>query len=128
MQTIAYVRVSTADQNTERQLDGLAFDRTFTDKCSGSTTDRPALKQLKEHVREGDTVVVHSIDRMARNLEDLLELINYFSSKGVQIRFIKESMTLVVQKPTRCRSLFCQSWAQSLSLSELSYWSASVKA
>lgn len=93
MQTIAYVRVSTADQNTERQLDGLAFDRTFTDKCSGSTTDRPALKQLKEHVREGDTVVVHSIDRMARNLEDLLELINYFNDKGVQIRFIKENMT-----------------------------------
>lgn len=93
MQQIGYIRVSTADQRTERQLDGIKLDRTFTDKCSGSTTERPALQQLKAHVREGDTIIVHSIDRMARNLEDLLELINYFSSEGVQIRFVKENMT-----------------------------------
>ncbi|MDN7125058.1 recombinase family protein [Pseudidiomarina sp. 1APP75-32.1] len=105
MQQIGYIRVSTIDQRTERQLDGIKLDRTFTDKCSGSTTQRPALQQLKDHVREGDTVVVHSIDRMARNLEDLLELINYFSSKGVQIRFVKESMTFGGTEPDPMQKL-----------------------
>lgn len=93
MQKIGYIRVSTVDQRTERQLDGIKLDKTFTDKCSGSTTERPALQQLKDHVREGDVIIVHSIDRMARNLENLLELISYFNNKGVQIQFIKENMT-----------------------------------
>ncbi len=93
MQRIGYIRVSTVDQHTERQLDGLELDKTFIDKCSGSTVNRPELQRMLEHVREGDTVYVHSIDRMARNLEDLLELINYFDTKGVQIQFVKEAMT-----------------------------------
>ncbi|WP_414653612.1 MULTISPECIES: recombinase family protein [Idiomarina] len=105
MQQIGYIRVSTIDQRTERQLDGIQLDKTFIDKCSGSTTKRPALQQLKDHVREGDTVVVHSIDRMARNLEDLLELIKYFSSKGVQIRFVKESMTFGGTEPDPMQKL-----------------------
>ena len=105
MQQIGYIRVSTVDQRSERQLDGIQLDRTFTDKCSGSTTKRPALEQLKDHVREGDTIIVHSIDRMARNLEDLLELIKYFSDKGVLIRFVKENMTFGGAEPDPMQKL-----------------------
>lgn len=93
MERIGYIRVSSAGQNTERQLDGLEFDRTFTDKCSGSTKDRPELNRLLDHVREGDAVYVHSIDRMARDLKNLLELIDYFKAKGVDIHFVKEGLS-----------------------------------
>ncbi|MBE92382.1 MAG: resolvase [Idiomarina sp.] len=92
MQRIAYIRVSSADQNTERQLDGVSYDREFVDKCSGGLKQRPALDRLMEHIREGDTVLVHSIDRMARNLRHLLELIDTFKDKGVTVEFVKESM------------------------------------
>lgn len=93
MEKIGYIRVSSVGQNTERQLSGLEFDRVFTDKCSGSTVDRPELKRLLDHVREGDAVYVHSIDRMARDLKNLLELIDYFKSKGVDIHFVKEGLS-----------------------------------
>ncbi len=93
MTDIAYIRVSSTDQNTERQLDGIRADKTFTDKCSGGSTERPALTDLMDYVREGDTVHVHSIDRLARNLQDLLSLVEYFKSKGVTLRFHKESLT-----------------------------------
>ena len=64
MADLAYIRVSTTDQNTDRQLSGsgLSFKKQFTDRCSGGTTNRPALEDLKEYAREGDTVHVHSID------------------------------------------------------------------
>ncbi|MFC0444352.1 recombinase family protein [Pseudidiomarina halophila] len=92
MQRIAYIRVSSTDQNTERQLDGVSYDKEFVDKCSGGLKQRPALDRLLEHVREGDVVLVHSIDRMARNLRHLLELIDTFKEKGVTVEFVKESM------------------------------------
>ncbi|OJF67966.1 resolvase [Alteromonas sp. V450] len=93
MTDIAYIRVSTTDQNTERQLDGVEVNKTFTDKCSGGSTDRPALTDLLDYVREGDTVHVHSIDRLARNLQDLLTLVEEFKSKGVTLKFHKEDLT-----------------------------------
>ncbi len=93
MTDIAYIRVSTTDQNTERQLDGVEVNKTFTDKCSGGSTDRPALTDLLDYVREGDIVHVHSIDRLARNLQDLLSLVEEFKSKGVTLKFHKESLT-----------------------------------
>ena len=64
---LGYIRVSTIDQNTARQLDGLELDKRFEDKCSGSNTERPALNQLKDYAREGDIVLVHDISRLARN-------------------------------------------------------------
>ena len=70
-QRIGYIRVSSFDQNPERQLDDVAVDRTFTDKASGKDVQRPALEELCAFVRHGDTVVVHSMDRLARNLDDL---------------------------------------------------------
>lgn len=93
MSHIAYIRVSTTDQNTDRQLDGIHVDKTFTDKCSGGSTKRPALQDMLGYVREGDTVHVHSIDRLARNLQDLLALVEHFKAKGVTVKFHKESLT-----------------------------------
>lgn len=93
MERVGYIRVSTVDQNTERQLDGVEVTKTFTDKCSGKDTNRPQLKALLDYVREGDEVHVHDISRMARNLEDLISLVKRLNSKGVSIRFHKENLT-----------------------------------
>ena len=73
---------STADQNTERQLDGIELDRVFTDRISGATRNRPQLTDLRRYVREGDTVVVHSMDRLARNLDDLRALVRSSPTRG----------------------------------------------
>ena len=78
MATIGYIRVSTVEQNTDRQLDGLQFDKTFTDHCSGGSTQRPALESMLEFVREGDTVNVHSIDRLAHSPLDFYRLVTIF--------------------------------------------------
>lgn len=92
-QRIGYVRVSTFDQNPDRQLDDLKLDKVFTDKASGKDTKRPQLNALLEFVREGDTVVIHSMDRLARNLDDLRSLVQQLTSKGVAIEFMKEHLT-----------------------------------
>ncbi|KXO95769.1 recombinase family protein [Tsukamurella pseudospumae] len=92
-QRIAYVRVSTVDQNTDRQLDGIAVDRTFADKASGKTADRPALAEALRFVRDGDTLVVHSMDRLARNVEDLRRIVRELTAAGVRVEFVKESLT-----------------------------------
>ncbi len=93
VQTVGYVRVSSAEQNTDRQLDGIALDRIFTDKMTGSTKDRPQLKAMLDYVRYGDTVVVHSLDRLARSLEDLIFIINQLNKKGVSFKSIKDNLT-----------------------------------
>jgi len=92
-ENVGYIRVSSADQNTERQLDGLALNKVFTDKVSGGTKDRPALNDLMEYARSGDVVHVHSIDRLARNLADLLNLLEQFTGKGITVKFHKENLT-----------------------------------
>lgn len=92
-QRIGYVRVSSFDQNPERQLEQVAVDRLFTDKASGKDTQRPELERLLAFVREGDTVVVHSMDRLARNLDDLRRLVQKLTQRGVRIEFVKESLT-----------------------------------
>lgn len=92
MKRIGYIRVSTADQNTERQLDGRELDKVFTDKCSGKDTNRPQLKALLEYVREGDEVHVHDISRMARNVADLIELIKQLNTNSVSVHFHKEAL------------------------------------
>ena len=89
---LGYIRVSTIEQNTARQLDGLELDKAFEDKCSGSNSDRPALNLLKDYAREGDTILVHDISRLARNISDLLELIKFFNNKLVSIQFVKENL------------------------------------
>jgi DNA invertase Pin-like site-specific DNA recombinase len=91
-QRIGYVRVSSVEQNTDRQLEGIQLDRTFTDKASGKDVKRPQLEALLSHAREGDVVIVHSMDRLARNLGDLRQIVKHLTGKGVRIQFIKESL------------------------------------
>ena len=91
-QRIGYVRVSTFDQNPERQLDQIPVDRLFIDKASGKDTQRPELDALFAFAREGDTVVVHSMDRLARNLDDLRRIVQDLIRRGVHITFVKESL------------------------------------
>ena len=90
---IGYVRVSSFDQNPERQLEHVPVDKVFTDKASGKDTQRPQLDALLAFVREGDTVVVHSMDRLARNLDDLRRLVQGLTRRGVRIEFVKEHLT-----------------------------------
>ena len=91
-QRIGYIRVSTLDQHTERQLDGIEVDKSFTDKASGKDTKRPQLELLMSFVRSGDTVIVHSMDRLARNLDDLRRIVQILTGKGVRIEFLKEHL------------------------------------
>lgn len=91
-QRIGYVRVSTLDQNAERQLEGVQLDRLFTDRASGKDTDRPQLKALLAYAREGDTIVVHSMDRLARNVDDLRRIVLEQTRRGIRVQFIKENL------------------------------------
>ncbi len=93
MSNLGYLRVSTVDQVTDRQLAGVKLDFVYEDKCSGSTMERPKLQELLRSCRKGDVVHVHSIDRMARNVEHLLELVNVITEKGATLQFHKECMT-----------------------------------
>jgi DNA invertase Pin-like site-specific DNA recombinase len=81
------------EQNDERQLDGLKLDRIFTDKASGKDTNRPQLLAALAHAREGDIFTVHSMDRLARNVEDILRLVRELNGRGVSLEFVKENMT-----------------------------------
>ena len=90
---IGYVRVSSLDQKPDRQLEHVQVDRVFADKASGKDMRRPQLVALLDFVREGDTVVVHSMDRLARNLDDLRRLVQGLAQRGVRVEFVKERLT-----------------------------------
>ncbi len=90
---IGYKRVSSLDQADLRQLDGVQTDKMFTDKASGKDTNRPQLIAMLGFVREGDTIVCHAMDRLARNLDDLRKLVLDLVSRGVHVKFVKESLT-----------------------------------
>lgn len=92
-QRIGYIRVSTFEQHTDRQLDGVRLDKAFTDKVSGKDINRPELEALLQFAREGDTIVVHSMDRLARNLDDLRRIVQGLTGRGIQVQFVKESLT-----------------------------------
>ena len=92
---IGYIRVSTQAQNTMRQevlMQELGVDEVYIDRLSGKNTDRPELKKMMDYVRKGDTVIVESISRFARNTRDLLELIEKLSEKGVEFVSRKEAI------------------------------------
>lgn len=92
-QNVGYVRVSTLIQNTARQLDGIPLHKVFEDKASGKNTDRPQLAACLTHLREGDTLHVHSMDRLCRNLDDLRRIVKELTSRGVVVRFHKEGLS-----------------------------------
>lgn len=91
-QRIGYIRVSSFDQNPERQLEHVEVARLFTDTASGKDAHRPQLEALLGFVRQGDTVVVHSMDRLARNLDDLRRVVQGLTRRGVRIEFVKEHL------------------------------------
>lgn len=98
---VGYARVSTSEQNTARQevlLKELSAERVFIDKCSGKNINRPALNEMLSFVREGDTVVVESISRLARNTRDLLTLVDKFAEQGVS--FISQKENIDTSTPT----------------------------
>jgi DNA invertase Pin-like site-specific DNA recombinase len=106
---VAYVRVSSVDQNTERQLEGiqsLSPDRIFTDKCSGKDTKRPQLDAMLSYVREGDALAVHSLDRLGRNLDDLRRLVTDLNGRGVAVQFLKENLTFTGDDSSMSKLLF----------------------
>lgn len=92
-QAVGYVRVSSLLQNTARQLDEVQLDKVFEDRASGKDTQRPQLVACLAHLREGDTLHVHSMDRLARNVDDLRRLVKDLTARGVAVRFHKEGLT-----------------------------------
>jgi len=91
-QRIGYIRVSTTDQNPERQLEGIHLDRKFIDKASAKDVNRPELDSLVSFIREGDTLIVHSMDRLARNLNDLRDLVKKLTDRGIKVEFVNEGL------------------------------------
>lgn len=92
---IGYIRVSTADQNPERQrteLEAAGVEEIYEDRVSGKNLDRPQLQEMLAFIRKGDTIIVHSLDRLARNLSDLLKTVEALTQKGVSIHFLKEKL------------------------------------
>lgn len=104
-QQVGYRRVSTVDQNTHRQLDGVELDKVFTDTASGKDTNRPELARALEYVRDGDVLVVHSMDRLARSLVDLRRAVDELTQRGVQVRFVKEGLTFGSDESDPCAVL-----------------------
>ena len=88
-----YIRVSTTDQNTERQLLDIPCDRAYIEKISGKNTDRPELQAMLLNIRSGDILNIHEMSRLARNTRDLLNLVEEITAKGATIIFHKENLT-----------------------------------
>ena len=92
---VAYIRVSTVEQNEARQLEamqGKGIEKYFTEKVSGKNTDRPQLQKMLDYVREGDTVYIHDFSRLARSTKDLLEIVELLNNKGVTLISNKENI------------------------------------
>lgn len=96
-QRVGYIRVSSLGQNPDRQLEGVEVDRVFTDTVSGKSVERPALSALLGFVRDGDVVMVHSMDRLARNLDDLRRLVRELTGRGVCVQFVKEQLRFGIE-------------------------------
>jgi DNA invertase Pin-like site-specific DNA recombinase len=91
-QRLGYVRVSSVEQNTDRQLEGVSVDRVFTDKASGKDTNRPQFAEMMRFARVGDHVICHSMDRLSRSLDDLRRTVKELTGRGVTVEFVKERL------------------------------------
>lgn len=95
MANVAYIRVSTVEQNELRQIEAMKeykIDKYFTEKVSAKDTNRPQLKALLEYIREGDTVYIHDFSRLARSTKDLLDIVEQLNKKGVHLHSNKENL------------------------------------
>ncbi len=90
---VGYIRVSSVEQNTARQLADVKLDRIYEDRCSGKDAHRPQLEACLAYVRDDDVLHVHSLDRLARNVEDLLSIVRRLTSAGVTVVFHSEGLT-----------------------------------
>lgn len=93
LMNIGYMRVSSKDQTTARQLEGIELDEVFEDKVSGAVRERPQLDICLKACRKGDTLHIHSVDRLARSLRDVLEILELLMAKGVTVIFHTERLT-----------------------------------
>lgn len=96
-QNIGYIRVSTVEQNEERQqkaLEDKLIDKMYIEKASGKDTNRPKLKEMLDYVREGDTIYIQDFSRLARNVKDLLSIVDQLQDKGVNLISLKENLDL----------------------------------
>ena len=92
---VAYIRVSTIEQNEDRQVKAIEpfmIDKGYIEKVSGNDTNRPKLREMLDFVREGDTVYIHDFSRLARSTKDLLEIVDLLSQKGVILHSNKENI------------------------------------
>lgn len=104
-----YARVSSLTQNADRQLtDNEQYDRTYVDKCSGKDADRPQLKAMMDNLRTGDSIICHSLDRLARNTFDLLELVKKITAAGCSVEFKKENLKFEPNKDNCLNNLMLQ--------------------
>lgn len=95
MSQVKYYRVSSVDQNIDRQIEGMAHikgEESFTDHCSGGDRDRPAFKECLRYLRKGDMLNVYSIDRLARDMRDLLNIVHELQEQQIGITFHKENL------------------------------------
>ena len=107
-QNVGYIRVSSISQNTERQLVDVPLDSIFTDKVSGKNIERLELARCLGHLRDGDTLHVHSIDRLARNLKDLQGIVETLTAKGVSVNFHKENLIFEASTTNPMQTLMFQ--------------------
>lgn len=102
-QLIGYKRVSSIDQNPESQLEGYELDKVFIEHASGGSMNRPELMRLLEYIREGDVLIVHSMDRLARNLDDLRKVVFSLVEQGISVKFVREGITFDCQSSPMSR-------------------------
>jgi DNA invertase Pin-like site-specific DNA recombinase len=103
---VGYVRVSSVDQNLARQLDGVVLDKLFEEKASGKDTNRPILQECLRYLRDGDVLWVHEISRLARTLRDLEKIVSDLNGRGVEVRFLRESLTFKGAEDPMSKLLF----------------------
>jgi DNA invertase Pin-like site-specific DNA recombinase len=105
---VGYIRVSSFSQNTDRQLEGVILEKTFTEKASAKDAQRPVLQECMSYIRSGDCLHVHSIDRLARNLLDLQTIVTNLNEKGVSVTFHKEDLTFTGKNSNPMNKLMLQ--------------------
>ena len=108
MSNVGYIRVSSYSQNTDRQLRDIKLDKVFEEKASAKDAKRPQLIACMEWLREKDQLHVHSIDRLARNLQDLQNIVKTLTDKGITVIFHKESLTFSGGKADPMKTLMLQ--------------------
>ena len=108
MSNVGYIRVSSYSQKTDRQLRDIELDKIFEEKASAKNANRPQLEACMEWLRQSDVLHIHSIDRLARNLQDLQHIVQKITNKGVTVTFHKENLTFSGETSDPMKTLMLQ--------------------